>query len=219
MSGKAIEYSEALKLFTHRIGEIVKKNVGIDSSLTMPANQADIFKQLVFMTNDSSGKQIDLSFRGDGIKAMHIPAILKYIAEQDNKLLANSAVPYTPIWGYEEPENGIEMKKNSVYCEIEHLLSYKFWEKMKIWNWTEHKEKGELIEVYNKVLTIDKSLDAVIDKIVDDTDMKDTILYWNPKEDKKAQIVKSVIREVEEGDISIIEGFKNTIIELEKEMT
>lgn len=429
LSGKAIEYSEALKFFTHRIGEIVKKNVGIDSSLTMPTNQVDIFKQLVFMTNDNSGEQIDLSFRGDGIKAMHIPAILKYIAEQDNKLLAASAVPYTPIWGYEEPENGIEMKKcyelaeelygfsyqiqsfitthsaglyrlgtynnvriyyvfkdensyistfesdidiielhdrigimpivaplieekkneiakmaecikkikfsdidtifvegatdkqylemaikalspslqqkiddgsllivtreengcgttllvdwavawihlnnkskafflldndmagleakkkiqeakakynkkkfeliaktlyptedikkvnckikNSVYYEIEHLLSYDFWKKLKMWNWTVYKEKDELIEVYNKVLTIDKSIDAVIDEIVDDKNMKETILYWNPREDKKTQIVKSVIREVEAGDKSIIEGFKNTISELEKEM-
>ena len=77
----------------------------------MPTNQTDIFKELIFMTNDSSGESIGLSYRGDGIKAMHIPAILKYIAEQDNKILAHSAVPYTPIWGYEEPENGVEMKK------------------------------------------------------------------------------------------------------------
>lgn len=77
----------------------------------MPTNQTDIFKELIFMTNDSSGQNIGLSYRGDGIKAMHIPAILKYIAEQDNKILAHSAVPYTPIWGYEEPENGVEMKK------------------------------------------------------------------------------------------------------------
>lgn len=111
LSVKATEYSTALEMFTHRIGEIVKKNVGIDSSLTMPTNQVDIFKELIFLTNDSSGKQISLSYRGDGIKAMHIPAILKYIAEHDNKLPAASAVPYTPIWGYEEPENGIEMKK------------------------------------------------------------------------------------------------------------
>lgn len=81
MSLKATEYSSALEIFTHRIGEIVKKSVGIDSSLTMPTNQVDIFKELVFLTNDSSGNQISLSYRGDGIKAMHIPAILKYIAE------------------------------------------------------------------------------------------------------------------------------------------
>lgn len=47
----------------------------------MPTNQTDIFKELIFMTNDSSGQNIGLSYRGDGIKAMHIPAILKYIAE------------------------------------------------------------------------------------------------------------------------------------------
>ncbi len=111
LSVKAKEYSDSLKAFTQRIGEIVKKNVNIDSNLMMPTNQTDIFKELIFMTNDDSGESIGLSYRGDGIKAMHIPAILKYIAEQDNKILAHSAVPYTPIWGYEEPENGVEMKK------------------------------------------------------------------------------------------------------------
>ncbi len=111
LSVKAQEYSDSLKAFTQRIGQIVKKNVNINSNLMMPTNQTDIFKELIFMTNDSSGESIGLSYRGDGIKAMHIPAILKYIAEQDNKILAHSAVPYTPIWGYEEPENGVEMKK------------------------------------------------------------------------------------------------------------
>lgn len=396
LSVKATEYSKALEIFTHRIGEIVKKNVGINSSLTMPTNQVDIFKELVFLTNDSSGKQISLSYRGDGIKAMHIPAILKYIAEHDNKVPAASAVPYTPIWGYEEPENGIEMKKcfeladelygytnqiqtfitthspgfyrlglyenvyiyyvfknednyvstfgrnmdvaelhdrigimpivaplieekqneilrlrecinqitfadintifvegitdreylemaikvyssslqkkidegellivtreengcgttlltdwaiawmhlnykskaiflldndkagidarkkikaakeqyqkknfalevktlcptedmkkinskikNSIYYEIEHLLSYEFWDKLKKYNWVVYKENEELIEVYNKVMTKDKSIDTIIDEIVDNRNMKETILYWNPKEDKK----------------------------------
>ena len=429
LSVKATEYSTALEMFTHRIGEIVKKNVGINSSLTMPTNQVDIFKELVFLTNDSSGKQISLSYRGDGIKAMHIPAILKYIAEHDNKVPAASAVPYTPIWGYEEPENGIEMKKcfeladelyrytnqiqtfitthspgfyrlglyenvniyyvfknegnyvstfdrnmdvaelhdrigimpivaplieekqneilrlrecinqitfadintifvegitdreylemaikvyssslqkkidegkliivtreengcgttlltdwaiawmhlnykskaiflldndkagidakkkikaakeqyqkksfalevktlcptedmkkinskikNSIYYEIEHLLSYEFWDKLKKYNWVIYKENEELIEVYNKVMTKDKSIDTIIDQIVDDKNMKETILYWNPKEDKKNQIVKNVFREVEQGNLTILEGFQNTIIDLEKEI-
>lgn len=109
---KASAYSEALKSYTKRIGEIVHENVGLKSELTMPANQMDIFKELVFMTQDESGKDVDLSHRGDGIKAMHIPAILKYIAERDNRNLGSNAVPYTPIWGYEEPENGVEMRKS-----------------------------------------------------------------------------------------------------------
>lgn len=111
LNNKAIEYSEALKLFTHRIGELVQKNIGIESGLTMPTNQVDIFKELIFMTRDTSGKNINLSYRGDGIKSMHIPAILKYIAEQDNKNLGSNAITYTQIWGYEEPENGVELRK------------------------------------------------------------------------------------------------------------
>lgn len=54
LDNKAIEYSEALKLFTHRIGELVQKNIGIESGLTMPTNQVDIFKELIFMTRDTS---------------------------------------------------------------------------------------------------------------------------------------------------------------------
>ena len=111
LNTKADEYSEALKKFTQEIGIRVERSVGISSSLIMPANQVDIFKELVFMTNDASGKNINLSSRGDGIKAIHIPAILKYISEQDNKLMSNTSVPVTYIWGYEEPENGIEMRK------------------------------------------------------------------------------------------------------------
>lgn len=111
LTHKANEYSESLKEFTHEIGNRVNRTVGINSNLIMPANQVDIFKELIFMTNDKSGENINLSSRGDGIKAIHIPAILKYISEQDNKIMTNTAVPVTFFWGYEEPENGIEMKK------------------------------------------------------------------------------------------------------------
>lgn len=108
---KAADYSKALDSFTEAIGYRVQNTVGIKSNLIMPSNQIDIFKELIFITSDESGENINLSYRGDGIKAVHIPAILKYISEQDNRLMNNTAVPITYIWGYEEPENGIEMKK------------------------------------------------------------------------------------------------------------
>ena len=108
---KSNEYSYALDGFTQQIGIRVQKTVGIKSNLIMPSNQVDIFKQLVFRTNDSSRIPIDLSYRGDGIKAIHIPAILKFISEQNDKLKNRSTIPISFIWGYEEPENGIEMLK------------------------------------------------------------------------------------------------------------
>lgn len=427
LAEKAEEYSEALGAFTQGIGLRVQKSIGIKSDLIMPANQIDIFKELVFMTGDKSGKSITLSYRGDGIKAMHIPAILKYISEQDNRILANSAVPITTIWGYEEPENGIEMKKcfdlarelydfseeiqefitthspgfyqlgnekdvkvyyvhkkedfTSQFCEnmdiydlhdkvgimplitpiisekqeelrkaremladikfvdketifvegitdkdylqmaisvfsplldkkikegilrivtreengcgtnllvdwsvawmhlnytnkaivlldadetgaeakaainvakekykkktyklkplllvpteemkiinhkikksiiitVEHLLSCDAWNVMKQRGWAQYRSSTELFNMFGNVLDTRKSLDYVIDELVDDEDLKETIVYWKPRDDKKRQILKFVQSEVGKGNISMIEGFRNTIIELEKE--
>ena len=427
LTEKAVAYSDALKGYTKRIGEIVQENVGLKSELIMPANQMDIFKELVFMTQDRSGKNINLSHRGDGIKAMHIPAILKYIAERDNKNLGNRAVPFTPIWGYEEPENGVEMWKSfdlakelyefspevqqfitthspafyeyngrdfakviytyktkdsyasifnekvdvldlhdkiglmpivapfieakqqelvkmqeiiqqmqfvdvdtifvegktdkeylelaicelsqelgerikqqtlkivtreengcgtsllcdwaiawmhlnynkkaiflfdndvsgicakkevndakekyprkssrvkamnlcptedikivnqkingTLYYEIEHLLPFSVWMKLKNKKWVSLKEDKELFDVYNKLLTRDKSIATIIEDVVDNTDMKETIIYWNPKDDKKNKILNYVEYLYTKGQNGIFDGFANTIKALEK---
>lgn len=111
LTAKTKTYADALGFYTKRIAEIVQERVGINTNLTIPNNQSEIFKALMFMTKDENEKEIDLSQRGDGIKSMHIPAILKYIAEHDLKVLEKGAVPVTTIWGYEEPENGIELLK------------------------------------------------------------------------------------------------------------
>lgn len=86
--------------------------------------------------------------------------------------------------------------------------------KIKKYHWADYKEKEEMIDVYNKVITMDKSIDA----ITDNKNMKETVLYWNPKEDKKNQIMREVCKEVEQGNLAILDGFKNTISDLEKEI-
>ncbi len=108
---QADAYSNALQTFTERISDTVSKNIGIESRLVMPRNQSDIFKELIFSTSDSQVQDINLAYRGDGIKARHIPAILKFIAEQENKDHRRGFISYTTIWGYEEPENGVELLK------------------------------------------------------------------------------------------------------------
>lgn len=428
LTKKAAEYSTALSVFTNRIGELVRDNIGIESGLMMPANQADIFKELIFMTQDNSGTDINLSYRGDGIKSMHIPAILKYISEQDNKNLGNNAVPFTSIWGYEEPENGVELKKcfdlanellefsteiqqfitthspgfyglgkkdnvkvfytyksdknyssileenidimklhdkigllpivtpmieekeqelnrirnilesvhfadadtifvegisdkkylkkaiellskdlqerldnhtlkivtreengcgtsllcdwavawmhfnysskavflldndeagniakkkinesrqqfskkgfklsvlqiqptedmkvvnskinNSLIFEIEHLLSYDFWKQLKIKGWVELKEVDELLMVYGKLMVRDKSVESIIDEVVDNIELKETIIFLNPSESKKDQICKYAEEYVSNRNVNAFDGFANTIRRLEKE--
>lgn len=108
---KTDEYSIAVQQFTKRISEIIKDSIGIDSALTMPPKQIDIFRLFTFNTKDIMNNDIFLAQRGDGIKARHIPAILKFISEYKNRMLGKNAIPYTTIWGYEEPETGIEISR------------------------------------------------------------------------------------------------------------
>ena len=424
---KAQEYSDALDAFTQTIGLRVQKSVGIKSNLIMPTNQVDIFKELIFMTNDKSGEVINLSYRGDGIKAIHIPAILKYISEHDSRLMTNTAVPITTIWGYEEPENGIEMRKcfdlakelfafstdiqefitthspafyqlgnesdvrvyyvhkedtnyssqisenidlfelhdkvgimpiiapiiaekqaeletmkevlanakfvdkdtifvegvtdkeylelaisvyskmlskkmqegtlqivtreengcgtrllvdwaiawmhlnysskavvlldsdkegkraqrdinevkqnvkknhalkaillqptedvkkvnqkigNAIDFTIEHLLSYEFWQQIQMKNWVEERKDNELFSVFGNVINKEKSLSCIIEEVINNKALQDTVIYYIPKNEKKSQILNLVRSEVEAGNSSVLEGFRNTISKLEKE--
>ena len=108
---KTDEYSIAVQQFTKRISEIIKESIGIDSALAMPPKQIDIFQLFTFNTKDILGNEVFLEQRGDGIKARHIPAILKFISEYKNRALGKKTIPYSTIWGYEEPETGIELSR------------------------------------------------------------------------------------------------------------
>lgn len=108
--------------------------------------------------------------------------------------------------------------KNSVVITVEHLLSYDFWKKMREKGWVEEKSTIEISDIFKNVLDIKKSLDSIIDESVNNKDMKDTIIYLMPKDEKKDKILKLAQSEVKNGNISVIEGFRNTIIQLEKEL-
>jgi len=109
---KTIDYAKSIQQFTKGISETIKKNIKIESALAMPPGQADIFKLLTFNTKDDKDNDVYLGQRGDGIKSRHIPAILKFISDYNNRTFnIKGAVPIKTIWGYEEPETGIELSK------------------------------------------------------------------------------------------------------------
>lgn len=107
---------------------------------------------------------------------------------------------------------------NCIIITVEHLLSYNFWKKIKEKGWVEEKSKTEILDMFGNILDIKKSLDTVIDEIIENKDMKDTIIYLMPKDEKKDKILKLAQSEVENDNVSIIEGFRNTVLELEKEL-
>lgn len=77
---------------------------GAEATMRLPDNLRDIFESLEINSGD-----VPLSRRGDGVKIRHIPMILKFISVKRDELLTRGGVRYTHLWGFEEPENNVEM--------------------------------------------------------------------------------------------------------------
>ena len=90
----------------HALTLDINNSLGIDTNLALPRDLSHIFERLDFLSGDHS---VSLENRGDGIKARHIPLILKFMAEKKSELGGAGSIPSTFIWGYEEPENNLEL--------------------------------------------------------------------------------------------------------------
>ena len=106
-------FSNELKKHTSDLSQNIEQHLSISSMLSFPEDLNDIFKALIFETKSSSKEfKVPLSARGDGIQAYHIPLILKYIAQKDNESSPKGSMNVCTIWGFEEPENGLELSKS-----------------------------------------------------------------------------------------------------------
>lgn len=106
------DFSMVIQEYTTQISNEVGKRIGIDSKLSIPDNLSELFRTLIFQTSSKSDEmRIPLDQRGDGIQARHIPIILKYIADEDQKTRNQGSMKVSTIWGFEEPENGVELSR------------------------------------------------------------------------------------------------------------
>lgn len=122
LRGLNIEYSKQLQDLTVELSRDLKDVLKIDSSLEMPSNLNILFRDLSFSTNDKFIRNVDLKNRGDGVKARHIPSILRFMQKNIERYRPKGAIVTSFIWGYEEPENGIEFL--SCYEMANELYSY-----------------------------------------------------------------------------------------------
>lgn len=102
------EYSERLGDLTSELTIQLKQVLGMRSAIQMPTNLSTLFRDMSFSTSDKFVQGINLSQRGDGIKARHIPLILRYMERNIEKGRPKRSISGTYIWGFEEPENGVE---------------------------------------------------------------------------------------------------------------
>lgn len=111
------EVRDASGAFTKTINDNTKpildeilKRLGLETSIQLPPNLRELFAQLEF-TSVSGTKPFSLQQRGDGVKVRHIPIVLRWLAEQANHLSAPGRPKTVTIWGFEEPENNLELRR------------------------------------------------------------------------------------------------------------
>jgi hypothetical protein len=77
--------------------------LGFRSALAPPKNLTELFAALDVDTRagDDIGALSLILQRGDGLQVRHIPEILKFISDHDDKQFH--------VWGFEEPENSLEL--------------------------------------------------------------------------------------------------------------
>lgn len=94
----------------------ISLSISPDAKIRLPENLREIFESLEF-----SSDGIPLSRRGDGIKIRHIPMMLAFIAKKHDEVMRKGGVRYTHIWGFEEPENNVEM--SAAFAMAEEICS------------------------------------------------------------------------------------------------
>jgi hypothetical protein len=115
------DFIGSIRSHTAQITQLIQEALGMDSKLQLPSNLRQLFEVLDFET--STGETLlSLQQRGDGVKVRHIPAILKFLADQEKRLANKGRVRPTAIWGYEEPENNLEFTR--AFKHAEELLSF-----------------------------------------------------------------------------------------------
>jgi hypothetical protein len=87
----------------------IEAKLGIKSSIELPSDLRELFSRLEFQSHGRMA--VSLGLRGDGVKARHIPILLKYIAQQSRSRRVKGSPQSQTIWGFEEPENNLEMSK------------------------------------------------------------------------------------------------------------
>jgi len=93
-------FVDAIRSETKGLSEQISKSLGTGSELAAPSRLGEIFRTLDFSLGE--GGHSLLLQKGDGIKARHLPELLRFVNE-------NETGKKFFIWGFEEPENSLDL--------------------------------------------------------------------------------------------------------------
>ena len=108
-------FTEEIRAKTEELSSGIADNLKITSVIAPPSDLSNLFRSLDFDTGNSNSKLSLTLQRGDGIQVRHIPEILRYIADAP-------ASDGRHIWGFEEPENSLELagayNEAELFCDL-----------------------------------------------------------------------------------------------------
>lgn len=103
------EFISGIQQVTKDITKDLSEQIGISNTIQVPSDFKQLFSNLDFGVR-LGANTYHLKQRGDGIKMRHIPVILKYMSEQERNISRAGYVKPDTIWGFEEPENNLELR-------------------------------------------------------------------------------------------------------------
>lgn len=110
LTGASTNFLSDLRKEVKKIESESKRLLDLETEFSLPSDLGDLFEILDFDASDAHARTA-LTQRGDGIQGRHIPLILKFLADQRKKNSAMGKPPTETIWGFEEPENNLELSK------------------------------------------------------------------------------------------------------------
>lgn len=108
IQGATQRFVDAIGTRTRPLSEQLTEMFEGPARLSAPADMASLFRNLDFAHGEDSHSL--LRQKGDGIKARHIPEMLRFINDIE-------ARPKLYLWGFEEPENSLDLKSAEIEAD------------------------------------------------------------------------------------------------------
>jgi len=109
LNAQGEEFISGIQEVTDTITKELTDQIQISNTIQVPSDFKQLFSNLDFGVKVGVNTY-HLKQRGDGIKIRHIPVILKYMSEQERNISRAGYVKPDTIWGFEEPENNLELR-------------------------------------------------------------------------------------------------------------
>lgn len=109
LNAQGEEFISGIQEVTDTITQDLTEQIQISNTIQVPSDFRNLFSNLDFGVKVGLNTY-HLKQRGDGIKIRHIPVILKYMSEQERNIVRAGYVKPDTIWGFEEPENNLELR-------------------------------------------------------------------------------------------------------------